>query len=240
MSSSLDFFEKDGDEHVLIEIMCTKSNGEIRKILATYQQLYGKRLEQGIREYKTGNFKNILKILSAAKRDESETTDLKAANDDAETLKKQFKKTTIEEKPIIELLCAKSYTQIKLIAEQYKKLGGSSLEKAVKRNFSDSVKDALLAIIRMSRCPSEYYARRINKAINNYLLDDRALGRLIITRSEIDLMNIKEEFARVFRKSIKDCLKKEITGSYKLALLTLLGENISLRAQNAPWMDTLM
>lgn len=226
LTFSSDFYDGDtGDDEILIEIMCTMTNNEIRKICATYQQTFGKRLEQGIREDKTGNFKKLLVILAAADRDESANIDLVAAKFDAEALKKNLSKAIPDEKPIVELLSKKSFAHIRLIADEYKTLCGSSLEKAIKRNFSDNIKDAFVAIIRTSNGRAEYYARRVNRAINNFLLDDRSLGRLIVVRCEIDLMDVKDEFNRIFRKSIKSSLKGEISGSYKHALLTLLGEN---------------
>jgi Annexin len=126
---------------------------------------------------------------------------------------------------IIEILSLRSYAQIKVINIEYKKLYGNNLEKDIKRKVNDSLKDALLAIVRTSNSPTEFYARRINKAINNFLQDDRSLGRLIVVRCEIDMMDIKTEFSRLFRKSIKSCLHNEITGSHKLALLLLLADN---------------
>lgn len=225
LSSSLDLSDgENGDDDVLIEIMCTGTNSEIRKICATYQQLFGKRLEQSIREDKSGNFKRMLESLAAGTREESPTTDLKSAKIAAEELKKAFSQTMPDEKAIVELFCTTSYAQIKLISTEFRKIQGKSLEKSVKRKFGDNVKDALVAIIRCANNRPEYFARRINKAINNHLVDNRALGRLIIVRSEVDLMNIKEEFARLFRKQLKLCLKNEVHGSYKHAILTLLGD----------------
>lgn len=220
-----DYLSGDGDDEILIQIMCTMSNADIRKICVTYQHLYGKRLEQNIREEKAGNFKKILKILSAGKRNESMVLDLNAAKVDAEALRKNFKKSLPDEKPIIELLSTKSFAQIKLICEEYKKLSKISLEKSVKSSFSDSLKDALVAIIRNSLNPLDFYARRINKGINNFIHDDHLLGQLIIARCEIDLMDIKYEFNRTFRKTIKSSLKHEISGNYKYAILALLGDN---------------
>lgn len=214
-----------GDDEILIQIMCTMSNADIRKVCATYQAMFGKRLEQGIREEKTGNFRKLLKILAAGKRDETPTIDANAAKTDALALQKNFKKSIPSEKSVIEVLCTKSFAQIKLISEEYKKLGGASLEKAVKYNFSDSLKEALVAIIRTANNPLNFYARRINKAINNFLHYDHCLGQLIVARCEVDLLDIKHEFLRTFRKTIKSSLKKEISGSYKYALLVLLGDD---------------
>lgn len=216
--------DKTSDDDVLIEVLCTMSNAEIRKILATYQQMYGKRLEQSIREDKSGKFKKLLKLLSECKRNESLITSQRTAKDDAETIYKSLKQK--DENAIIEVLSSRSFPEVKAVNVEYKKLtGGRCLEKEIKKKTSDALKDALLAIVRTSNSPLEYYARRLNKSINNFLVDDRTLGRLIVVRCEIDLMDMKQEFARIFRKSIKSCLKDEISGSYRHALLLLLDEN---------------
>lgn len=226
MNLSTDFFDgDDGDDSVLIEIMCTMSNNEIRKICATYQQLFGKRLEQGIRESKTGNFRKLLKALAVGNRDESGVVDVAAAKIDAEILRNNLGKYSINEKELINFFSVKSFAYIKAVSDEYKKLSGFSLEKSVKKKVTDSLRKAFIAIIRTSNNSSEFFARRINKAINNFKLDDRSLGRLIVVRSEIDLVDIKQEFSRIFRNSLKSRLKGDIAGSYRHALLLLLGEN---------------
>lgn len=226
MNLSTDFFDgDDGDDSVLIEIMCTMCNSDIRKICATYQQLFGKRLEQGIRESKTGNFRKLLKILAVGNRDESPVVDIAAAKIDAENLKTNLQKYSVDEKQLIEIFSVKSFLHIKIVSDEFKKITGTSLEKSIKKKTSDSLKKAFLAIIRTANNSPDFFARRINKAINNHSIDDRSLSRLIIVRSEIDLMDVKQEFNRIFRKPLKSCLKGDITGSYKLALLTLLDDN---------------
>lgn len=215
--------EENHDNEILIEMMCVTSNGEIRRFLAIYQQLFNKRLEQDLRDDKSGNFKRLLSILSALKRDETGVLDLKAAKTDAYELNKNLSKSSIDKKAIIDLLAMKSFKQIKLISEQYEKLTNISLDKSIKKNISDTLKEALVAIVRVSRNPSEYYARRINKVLNNRL-DGRSISRLIISRSEVDMLDVKEEFKRIFRKTLKSSINATTHGSLRNALLTLCGE----------------
>jgi hypothetical protein len=225
LNMSTDVFEDNGtDDSVLIEIMCTMKNCEIKKICATYHQIYGKRLEQAIRENKAGSFKTLLKILSAGDRDESLIVDLEAARIDVESLKRNFERFSCNDEILIKIFTTKSFLHLKIVAEEFSKLTGNKLEKSIKKNTSGSFKKALLAIIRTAINPPEFFARRINKAIINHILDNRSLGRMIIVRSEIDLMDIKFEFNRIFRKSLMSCLKGNVGGSYRDALMVLMGE----------------
>lgn len=218
-----DFIDEEiGDDELLIEMMCTMTNSEIRKICATYQQVFGKRLESSILEDQKGNFKRLLKILAMAEREEFVFPD--AVTTDAEALHKHLTKILTDEKSIIEILCRRSFGQIKLVGIEYQKIHGIALDKSIKRNVSDSLKDGLVSIVRIASDPSEYYARRISKAINKHLIGDRTLARHLVVRCENDLIDIKTDFNRIFRKTLGASVKSHTSGSYKQALLTLLDE----------------
>lgn len=57
--------------------------------------------------------------------------------------------------------------------------------------------------------------------------NDRQLIRLIVTRCEIDMTEIKEAFARLFGESLRECIKGDTSGDYKAALYALIGETKS-------------
>lgn len=42
--------------------------------------------------------------------------------------------------------------------------------------------------------------------------DDRQLIRIVVTRCEIDMGEIKEAFERLFNESLKDCIKGDTSG----------------------------
>lgn len=51
--------------------------------------------------------------------------------------------------------------------------------------------------------------------------------RLIVTRCEIDMTEIKAAFEKLFGESLKDCIKGDTSGDYKYALYALIGEQRS-------------
>lgn len=75
------------DEDVLIEVMCTMSNYQIREICAYYTRMFGQRLEQQLRSDTSGSMKRLMTSLSVGGRDESMVTDVNSARADAETLR---------------------------------------------------------------------------------------------------------------------------------------------------------
>lgn len=216
------------DEDVLIEVMCTMSNYEIREICGMFQRMFGKSLEQELRSDTSGTFKRLMTSLSTANRDESMVTDVNSARIDAQELKKAgIDKWGTDESVFNRILCLRNYEQIKLIAQEYEKLTGHTLEKDIKREFSGDIEDGLLSILRVAHNRSEFFARRLHKSMAGIGTNDKSLVRLIVTRCEIDMIDVKEEFQRYYGKSLKSFIKGDTSGHYKHALYALCGENRS-------------
>lgn len=216
------------DEDVLIEVMCTMSNYEIRNICLMFYKMFGKQLERELQSDTSGTFKRLMTSLSTGNRDESMITDQNAARNDAQELKRAgIDKWGTDESVFNRILCLRNYEQIKLIAQEYEKLTGHTLEKDIKKEFSGDIEDGLLAILRVAHNRPEFFARRLNKSMAGIGTNDKSLVRLIVTRCEIDMMDIKDEFQRYYGKSLKSFIKGDTSGHYKHALYALIAENRS-------------
>lgn len=216
------------DEDVLIEVMCTMSNEEIRSICGTFQRMYGKSLEKELKSDTSGHFKRLMTSLSCGSRDESMVTDVNSARTDAEELKRAgIDKWGTDESVFNRVLCLRNYEQIKLIAQEYEKLTGHTLEKDIKREFSGDIEDGLLSILRVAQNRTEFFARRLHKTMAGIGTNDKSLVRLVVSRCEIDMVDIKEQFQRYYGKSLKSFIKGDTSGHYKHALYALIGENRS-------------
>lgn len=76
------------DEDVLIEVLCGGlPNREVQAITFEYQRLYGKTLEEALKEETSHSFKRLLVSLSTGNRDESNHVDINSARNDAQVLK---------------------------------------------------------------------------------------------------------------------------------------------------------
>ncbi|KAM7349883.1 annexin B11 isoform 1-T3 [Cochliomyia hominivorax] len=216
------------DEDVLIEILCTLSNHEIHTIKNQYLRLYGAHLESELKSETSGNFKRLLVSLCTAARDESGHTDPVAAQNDArELLKAGELRVGTDESMFNMILCQRNYQQLKLIFQEYERMTGHSLEKAIKKEFSGDIMEGLIAIYRCCTNKAEYFASRLHKSMAGIGTNDKQLIRVVITRCEIDMGDIKAAFERMYGKSLKSWIKGDTSGHYKHALYALVGEQRS-------------
>lgn len=214
------------DEQALIEVMCMLTNYEIKGVSAVYQQMYGKSLEEVLRGDTSGYFKRLLTALSVGGRDESMITDETSANNDAAALKKAgVDKWGTDEATFIQILSTRNYEQLKLIAQKYEKLAGRSLETDIKKEFSGDIEDALLTILRTALDRPDSFAFRLHKSMKGWGTNDDSLIRLVVTRSEIDMEDIKDAFSRKYGKTLHSFIKGDTSGDYRKALFALIGES---------------
>lgn len=52
--------------------------------------------------------------------------------------------------------------------------------------------------------------------------DDKTLIRIVITRAEVDMVQVKQEFQREFGKSLEEFIKDDTSGDYRKVLLALV------------------
>lgn len=88
----------------------------------------------------SGNFKRLLVSLCVAARDESGAVDPSSAQRDAtELLRAGELRVGTDESTFNLILCRRNYQQLKLICEEYEKISGHPLEKAIKSEFSGDI-----------------------------------------------------------------------------------------------------
>jgi annexin A7/11 len=217
------------DEDALIEILCGGlPNHELQQIALEFQKLYGETLEEALKDETSHSFKRLLVSCSTGNRDESMRTDENSARNDASALMEAgVNSWGTDESEFNRILCLRNFEQLKLVAREYEKLSGKTLEQDIKKEFSGDVEDGMVSIIRCALNRSQFFAKCIHKAVAGFGTDDRALIRLIVTRCEIDMQDIKDEYQRKYNESLRDAIKGDTSGHYKHGLYVLIGENKS-------------
>ena len=69
--------------------------------------------------------------------------------------------------------------------------------------------------------PPEYFATRINKALKGMGTKDALLIRILVTRDELDMPQIKEAYKRLYKKDMIKDIESDTSGDYKRLLVEL-------------------
>ncbi|XP_057380445.1 annexin B9-like [Daphnia carinata] len=212
------------NEGTLVEILCSGTNQEIRDINAAYVRLYGHPMEKDIKGDTSGTFKMLLVSLAQGLRDENQVVDVAQAKADAQRLfQAGAAKLGTDESAFNSILATRSWAHLRQVMTEYQAMHGHSLEKAVISEFSANAEKGLLGILQCAANRPGYFAQRLHNAIVGMGTKDQNLIRIIVSRCDVDLGNIKREYEKLFKRSLHADVSGDTSGDYKKALLALLG-----------------
>ncbi|XP_074641960.1 annexin A4-like isoform X2 [Tubulanus polymorphus] len=211
------------DEQVLIEIICTRSNEDIQAIKQAYQTHHMRNLENDLESETSGNFKRVLVTITNAGRDETTIIDENQAMKDADDLYQAGEAKFGTDEAVFNLiLCKRSYPQLLATFDAYRVVSKKTIEESIKSETSGNYKDSLLAIVRCVRNKAAFFADQLYRSMKGLGTDDNTLIRLIVTRCEVDMYEIKAEFVRNYGQTLDDFIKGDCSGDYRKLLLELI------------------
>jgi len=212
------------DEGCLIEILASRTNAELLQLKAAYKKDLGRDLEKDLESDTSGHFKKLLLSLVNGCRDESSGTNRDYAKDNAQALLTAgAKKWGTDESMFNRILCTLSNAQLQLVFEEYQNIsGGKTIEQAIKSEMSGDLRDGFLAIVQCAQSKIDFYATRLYKSMKGLGTDDATLIRVIVSRSEVDLAQIKDAFERLYGKPLATFVKDDCSGDYERILLALI------------------
>lgn len=212
------------NENCLIEIMCTRTNSEIEEIKRDYKNMFQRDLEKDLISETSGHFKRLLVSMTTAARDESTEVNMEKVRADAAALHAAGEaKWGTDESQFNRILAARSYAHLRAVFDEYPKVSGYDIERSIDREFSGDIKTGLKAVVKAVRNRPAFFAEQAYHSMKGMGTDDTTLIRVIVSRSEVDLVQIKEEFLRMYQKTLATMIKGDTSGDYRKMLLKIVG-----------------
>ncbi|XP_068828852.1 annexin A5-like isoform X3 [Capricornis sumatraensis] len=228
------------DEESILTLLTSRSNAQRQEIAVAFKTLFGRDLLDDLKSELTGKFEKLIvalmkpsrlydayelkHALKGANRDPDARIDEAQVEQDAQALFQagELKWGTDEEK-FITIFGTRSISHLRRVFDKYMTISGFQIEETIDRETSGNLEQLLLAVVKSVRSIPAYLAETLYYAMKGAGTDDHTLIRVVVSRSEIDLYNIRKEFRKNFGTSLYSMIKGDTSGDYKKTLLLLCG-----------------
>lgn len=211
-------------ESILTEIFASRSNRQIKALSEAYLAETGRSLTHDLTSEVSGDYGKTLIMLAEGKRDESTSVDVAKAKEDAKALYEAGEnKWGTDEAKFIDILCHRSVPQLRQTLVEYKSISKKTLQESIESEMSGDLEKLLVAIVKCVKSVPTYLAERLFKAMKGAGTTESTLTRILVSRSETDLLDIRAEYKKLFGCSLLSQLESEVSGDYGKALKLLCG-----------------
>lgn len=210
------------DEETLTEILSTRSNDQLREIQTCYRQEYKAELEKNITSETSEPYSGLLLALAKGKRERhSGIIDYGLIEQDSKMLSDLGPKNTANSAQWITILTDRNHGHLRRVFDHFKNSTSEDIEERIKKAFKGDFQKGLLTLVAVIKDTPLYFADRIYNAVKGLGTDNNTLIRILISRSEVDLLSIRVAYRRKYGKSLYSTIQSEAKGNYGSALLLL-------------------
>ena len=212
------------NEDTLIEIIASRPPNILRQIIAKFNEKYKRDLEKDVKSETSGTLRKLLIALLQCSRSTNTMPNPEQCKAIAEEIYKAGEaKMGTDESVFNKYFCTLSPVELAHVSREYHKLTGHTILQEIDKEFSGDSKKILRTIVYATLSPSEYFATRVHDAVKGLGTKDHLLIRVIVSRSEIDMPQIKQYYKQLFGKDMYEDVKNDISGDYRTLMLGIIG-----------------
>lgn len=211
------------DLDAITEILTTRPSFMLKQIAQKYPELFkGKELAKEIESCTSGMIRKILLSLLESNRSQNNSPDLQECQEKAEKLKHEgVKRWEGNNSFFIKIFTTNSPMEIAFISRLFHKMMGFTILQGINNEYSGDLKKFLTTFVFALLSPSEYFASKMNKAISGK--NEKIILRILISRKEIDMEEIKQYYLQTYGKEMINDLKNLYSGDYFQLISKLVG-----------------
>ncbi|KAM8887379.1 annexin A1a isoform 1-T2 [Spinachia spinachia] len=210
------------DEEVLIEILASRNNREITDIKKAYKEDYKKDLEADIKSDTSGDFRAALLELCKASRTEGVCEQM--VDSDARALYEAGEGRKGNNCSVfIDVLTSRSAPHLRKVFERYSKYSKVDMAKAIDLEMKGDIESCLTAVVKCAGSRPAFFAEKLYLAMKGKGTRKSILTRIMVSRSEIDMKRIKDEYKKTYGTTLYRAILDDTAGDYEKILLALCG-----------------
>ncbi|XP_076125715.1 annexin A3a isoform X2 [Alosa pseudoharengus] len=212
------------DNNAMIEIFASRTNQQIKELAAAYLEETERKITFDLKKEVSGQFGKAILLLAEGGRDESTTVDSTKAKEDAKALYDAGeKKWGTDEDKFIDILCKRSIPQLRQTLVVYKEISGKTLQESIEGEMSGNLEELLVAIVKCVKNVPAYLAERLHKSMKGAGTDEATLNRIMVSRSEVDMLDIRAQFKKLYEDSLHSSIESDVSDSYGECLKMICG-----------------
>ncbi|XP_066379867.1 annexin D4-like [Miscanthus floridulus] len=211
---------------VLVEVACTRAADDLLGARRAYQALYHRSLEEDVAYRVRDANASLLVGLVSAYRYEGACVSEDLATEEAKALAAAVRSAPaaatklVQNEQVVRVLATRSKPQLRATFRVYMELHGKPLEEDL------AAEPCLREAVKCLDSPPKYFSEVISRAFSDDA--DRqakaALTRVLVSRADTDMEDIKDAYARQYGAKLADAVAKNTHGHYKDALLAIIGK----------------
>uniref|UniRef100_A0A7M4FUN4 Annexin n=2 Tax=Crocodylus porosus TaxID=8502 RepID=A0A7M4FUN4_CROPO len=212
------------DEDTLIEILASRTNREIRDANRAYKEVFKRDLAQDIISDTSGDFqKALLSLVKGDRAEDYQVTDDLADNDARALYEAGEKRKGTDMNVFITILTTRSYPHLRRVFQKYTKYSKHDMNKVLDLELKGDIENCLTAIVKCATSKPAFFAEKLHLAMKGCGTRHKQLIRIMVSRSEIDMNEIKGYYKKLYGVSLCQAIMDETKGDYETILVALCG-----------------
>ena len=209
------------DEIAIYEIFTICTQEELKKIELAFKKETGKELKGEIeKNFPSAIRKNLLNLLNTP-RNINVTPNKSQCEKFAQNLIDISENSWVANEDIFKkIFISRSAEELVLISRYYFKKTGEHIINIIEKRLTNKIRNLLKELIYNVIMPEELFADKINHALKNNNIS--LLNRILVSRNQIDLKEIKEIYRIKYKNELKDDIKLKTFGTHQKLCLHLI------------------
>ncbi|XP_035514022.1 annexin A1a [Morone saxatilis] len=123
----------------------------------------------------------------------------------------------------IDILLSRSASHLRKVFERYSKYSKVDVAKAIDLEMKGDIESCLTAVVKCAGSRPAFFAEKLYLAMKGKGTRKPILTRIMVSRSEIDMKRIKDEYKKNYGKTLYQDILDDTKGDYEKILLALCG-----------------
>uniref|UniRef100_A0A672MYV4 Annexin n=1 Tax=Sinocyclocheilus grahami TaxID=75366 RepID=A0A672MYV4_SINGR len=234
------------DEQTIIDVLTKRTYNQRREIAFAFERRAKKDMISALKGALSGSLETVILGLmkSTAQYDASEIkASIKGLGTDEESLieivcsrsnaefmeiKKVYKECEYgikrkgtDVKCWISIMTERSVPHLQKVFERYKSYSPYDMQESIRKEVKGDLEKSFLTLVQCFENKQLYFANRLQDAMKSKGAKEKVLTRIMVSRCEVDLKKIRQEFKAHHGKSLYQTIAEHTKGDYQRALLSL-------------------